>query len=222
MRKIIVAAGISLGMLVSSLSADHLKDSLTKMIHEKETMPGMVDLSGLDRPAAPQMQKSRPSNAVIATVNGHKIRKKTADDYLNERTKGKVADFDLLPQDQRKRLIKEIALPMLIADRAKKELSDQEKEAVYVNTWMRKQASKVSVSDEEVQALYDQLKQKAMERNATNNIVPPFDSIKSKMKAQMLEKKIMNGLMKDVKIEVAAPMAMPPMMIRKPTNNTTN
>jgi len=219
MRKIVVVAGISLGMLVSSLSADHLKDSLSKMIHEKETMPGMVDLNGLDRPTTPQMQKSRPSNAVIATVNGHNIRKKTADDYLNDRTKGKVADFDLLPKEQRIRLIKELALPILIADAAKKELSEQEKEAVYVSTWMRKQASKVSVSDEEVQVLYDQLKQKAIERNTTNNIIPPLESIKNKMKSQMLEKKIMEGLMKDVKIEVAAPTVMPPMMIHKPINN---
>jgi len=128
-----------------------------------------------------------------------------------------VADFDLLPKDQRKRLVKELALPMLMADKARKELSDQEKEAVYVSIWMRKQASRISVSDEEVQALYDQLKQRAQERNATNNIIPPFDSIKNKMKAQMLEKKIMKGLMKDVKIEVSAPTAMPPMMISKPT-----
>ena len=218
MRKIFLTAGI-VGILAGSLSADALKNSLSKMIHEKETMPGMVDLSGLDRSAAPQMKKSRSSNTVIAIVNGHKIRKKTADDYLNQRTKGKVADFDLLPKDQRKRLIKELALPMVMADKAGKELSKQEKEAVYVSTWMRKQAKKISVSDEEVQALYDQLKQQAMERNTTNNIVPPFESIKNKMKAQMIEKKIMSGLMKDVKIEVAAPTVMPPMMIRKPTNN---
>jgi len=63
MRKIVVAAGI-VGILASSLSADALKNSLSKMIHEKETMPGMVDLSELDRPAATQMKKTRPSNAV--------------------------------------------------------------------------------------------------------------------------------------------------------------
>jgi hypothetical protein len=220
MRKIVVAAGISLGIFASSLSADHLKDSLSKMIHEKETMPGMVDLSGLDRPAVSQMHKSRPSNTVIAIVNGHKIRKKTADNYLKKRTKGQVSDFDLLPKDQRKRLIKELALPMLIADKAKKELSSYEKEAAYVSAWMRKQASKVSVSDEEVQAFYDQLKQKAMAQNSGNKIIPPFESIKNKMKAQMLEKKIMSGLVKNAKIEVAPSTALPPMMIRKSVNNT--
>jgi len=220
MRKFIVAASISMGLLVSSLSADHLKDSLTKMIHEKEAMPGMVDLSGLDRPAVSKMHKSRPSNTVIAIVNGHNIRKKTADNYLKKRTNGQVPDFDLLPKDQRKKLIKELALPMLIADKAKKELSSYEKEAVYVSVWMRKQASKISVSDEEAQVLYNQLKQKAMAQNSGNKIIPPFKSIKNKMKDQILEKKIMSRLVKNAKIEVAPSVALPPMMIRKSVNNT--
>jgi len=215
MRKIAVAAGISLGMLVSPLYADHLKDRLSSMVHEKDTTPGMVDLSLLDQPMSRPV-KSRPANAVIATVNGHNIRKKKADAYIKSRTQGKITDYDTLPREQQLRLVKELSLPILIASKAKKELSEKEKEGVYVAAWMRKQAAKVTVTDAEVQAMYDQLKQKAMERNATNNIIPPFDSIKNKMKSQMVEKKIMDGLMKDVKIEVAPETALPPMMIRKP------
>lgn len=215
MRKIAVAAGISLGVFVSSLSADTLKNHLSHMVHEKDTTPGMVDLSRLDMPMAGPV-KSRSSRAVIATVNGHKIRKKEADAYIRSRTKGKITDFDALPKDQQLRLVKELSLPLLMASHAKKELSEQEKEGAYVSAWMGKQAAKITVSDTEVQALYDQLKQKAMERNATNNtIIPPFKSVKNKMKSQILEKKIMEGLMKDVKIEVAAPTALPPMMIQK-------
>jgi len=214
MRKIAVAAGMSLGILVSSLSADTLKNHLSHMVHEKDTTPGMVDLSRLDMPAGGPI-KSRPANTVIATVNGHKIRKKEADAYIKSRTKGKITDFDILPKEQQLRLVKELSLPILMASQAKKELSEREKEGAYVSAWMRKQAAKVTVTDAEVQAKYDQLKQQAMERNATNNIIPPFDSIKNKMKSQMTEKKIMDGLMKDVKIEVAAPTALPPMMIRK-------
>lgn len=215
MRKTVMAAGISLGILASPLSADHLKDCLADMVHEKDMTPGMVDLSRIDQPQIGAV-KSRPSNAIIATVNGHKIRKKLADDYLKSRTKGKVTDFDTLPKEQRLRLVKELSLPLLMADQAKKELSEQEKEAIFVSAWMRKEAANVTVTDAEVQVLYDQLKQQAMERNATNRIIPPFESIKNKMKSQMVEKKIMEGLMKDAKIEVAAPTAMPPMMIRKP------
>ncbi|WP_297525816.1 hypothetical protein [Sulfurovum sp.] len=216
MRRIVAAAGISMGILVSSLPADHLKNCLADMMHKKDTMPGMVDLSRLDSPGASQMKKSRPSNTVIAIVNGHKIRKKQADAYLKSRTKGKVADFDLLPPKQQKRLVKELSLPLLIADAAKKELSSQEQDAAYVNMWLRKKASSVSVSNTELHTLYDQLKQKAAERNPSKNIIPPFDSIKNKMKSQMIEKKIMDDLMKNAEIEVSVPMAMPPMMIRKP------
>jgi len=215
MRKIAVAASISLGILAGPLSADALKNSLSRMVHERDTTPGMVDLSRLDQPMAGPI-KARPANAVIATVNGHKIRKKQADDYLKSRTKGKITNFDTLPKEQRIRLVKELALPILIASKAKKELSEQEKEAVFVSAWMHKQASKVTVTDAEVQAFYDQLKKKTMERNSGNNIIPPFDSIKNKMKSQMIEKKIMDKLMQNVKIEVNSPMAMPPMMIRKP------
>jgi len=215
MRKIAVAVSITLGILASPLSADALKNSLSRMVHKKDTTPAMVDLSRLDQPMAEPV-KSRPAHAVIATVNGHKIRKKQADDYLKSRTKGKITNFDTLPKEQRIRLIKELSLPVLIASKAKKELSEQEKEAVFVSAWMHKQASKVTVTDAEVEAFYDQLKQKMMAHNTGNNIIPPFDSIKNKMKSQMIEKKIMDKLMQNVKIEVNTPMAMPPMMIHKP------
>ena len=218
MRKVAVVAGISLTMLASLLSADALKSSLSRMVHEKDTTPGMVDLSRIGQSQAGAV-KSRPSNAIIATVNGHNIRKKEADKYIASRTNGKITDYDILPKEQKIRLVKELSLPILMASQAKKELSPQEKEVVYVGAWMRKEAAKVTVTDAEVQALYNQLKQKAMERNATNNIIPPFDSVKNKMKSQIIEKKIMDGLMKDVKIEVAAPTALPPMMIQKPAVN---
>ena len=215
MRKVAVAAGISLGLLVSSLSADHLKDHLSTMVHEKDTTPGMVDLSLLDQPMT-RLVKSRPANTVIATVNGHNIRKKQADAYIKSRTQGKITDFDTLPKEQQLRLVKELSLSILMASKVKKELSEKEKEGVYVAAWMRKQAAKVTVTDVEVQALYDQMKQKAMERNTNNDLIPPFDSVKNKMKRQLVEKKIMDGLMKDVKVEVTPETALPPMMIRKP------
>ncbi len=219
MRKIVAAASITMGLFVSTLPADHLKDCLADMVHKKDTMPGMVDLSSLDRPA-PQLNKSRPSNAVIAIVNGTKIRKKEADAYLKKVTKGKVSDFDLLPKAQRLRLVKDLALPIVMADAAKKDLSQKEKEGALVGMWMRKQASKVSVPDSEVKAFYDQLKQKAEQRNDPTKIIPPFDSIKHKMKSQMVEKKIMDGLMKNVEIEVSGAPVLPPMYLQQPVSNT--
>jgi len=219
MRKSFAFASIAVGLCICTLSSeDHLKSSLSKMIHEKDVTPAMVDLSRLDMPQTMPL-KPRNSKTVIATVNGHNILKKEADEYLKSRTKGKVTDFDTLPKEQHKRLIAELSLPVLIAEKAKKELSEKEKEAVFVSMWMQKEAAKVTVTDAEVQAFYEQLKQKAIERNTTNSIIPPFDSIKNKMKSQMVEKKIMDKLMKDVKVEVAAPMIIPPMMLKQSANN---
>jgi len=213
MRKLVVAAGLSFGIFANTLMADALKNSLSQMIHEKETMPAMVDLNRLDQPVA-SVKKTRSSKSIVAIINGHKIRKKQADDYLKERTEGKVSDFDMLPKEQRKRLVQELALPMLISDAAKKELSTDEKEGIYVSMWMKKEADKVSVTDEELKAFYDQVKQRA-EARSSNSVIPPFESIKNKIKSQMIEKKIMDNLMKDVKIEIAAPTALPPMMIKQ-------
>ena len=93
MKKYMAAIAISVGLCGGVASADALKNSLTQMLHEKDRMPGMVDLSRLDQPKA-RPPVSRPPQTVIATVNGYKIRKKEADAYLKSRTNGKVADFD--------------------------------------------------------------------------------------------------------------------------------
>jgi hypothetical protein len=208
----IIGAGLLFGIFINTVEADALKNSLSNMIHEKETMPAMVDLNRLDKPVA-QVKKTRSPKSIIAIVNGHKIRKEEADNYLKERTEGKVTDVDQLPKEQRKRLIQELSLPMLIADAAKKELSSEEKEGIYVSMWIAKKAKKISVTDDELKAFYDQLKQRA-EAQGSNSVIPPFESIKHKIKSQLTEKKIMDGLMTDVKIEVAAPRALPPMRIK--------
>ena len=196
--------GLSLGLAVSAVSADDLKNSLTNMLN-KEEKPSMINLDNvnLDGKAKPvhQVKKTRSPKAVIATVNGHKIIKKEADAYLKQRTQGKVTDFDHLPPEQRPRLINELALPIAVADAAKKELSEEEKQAAYTRAWMQKEARKVTVSDEQAMEVYTQLKQQAEENNATQKI-PPFESIKERLKIQILEKTLVERLIKDVEIKV--------------------
>ncbi len=202
MKKIFTLLSLSLGLVVSSASADALKNSLTNMLNEKETS-SMVDLGNinLDAKAKPIQPKTRSAKAVIATVNGHKIIKKEADTYLKQRTQGKVTNFDHLPPNQRSRLIQELALPVIVSDAAKKELSEEEKQAVYTRAWMQKEARKIKITDEQVLEIYNQLKQQSQENNATGNI-PPFESIKDKLKIQMIEKTLVGKLMKDVDIKV--------------------
>lgn len=175
------------------------------MLNEKDTSPSMVNLSNLNingksKPVQQEM-KTRSSKAVVATVNGHKILKKEADAQLKKRTQGKMSNFDHLPEKQRLRLIQEMSLPILALDSAQKELSVEEKEAVYSRIWMQKEVSKIKITDEQVKEVYDQLKQRSEGNNATENI-PAFESIKDKMKLQMKEKQMVSNLMKDAEIKV--------------------
>lgn len=198
-RKIVVA-GLLFGLLGSYVWADALKSSLTNIMNTKEE-PSMVDLGNINLDAKPKVKKSRPGNTVVATVNGNNVTKKEADSYLSQRTQGKVTDFDSLPNDQRLRLINELSLPILALDAAKKGLSDKEKSTIYSQVWMQKEASSIKVTDDDALTLYKQLKKQAEDSNATQP-VPPFESIKNSLKAQIVEKTIVGKLMKDVKIKV--------------------
>ncbi len=205
MKKCLVVLSLSLGLFVSPVSADALKNSLTNMLNEKDTSPSMVNLSNLNingkaKPVQ-NVPKTRSSKAVVATINGHKILKKEADAHLKKRTQGKMSNFDHLPKKQRLRLIQEMALPVLALDSAQKELSVEEKEAVYSRLWMQKEVLKIKITDEQVKKIYDQLKQRSEENNDTANI-PAFESVKDKMKLQMKDKQMVGSLMKNVEIKV--------------------
>ncbi|TNF43911.1 MAG: hypothetical protein EP216_02955 [Epsilonproteobacteria bacterium] len=201
MKKFLMLLGLSYGLVFSSASADDLKNSLTNMLNTQETS-GMVDLGNINLNAKPKPKnKKRSEKTVLATVNGHKILKKDADAYLNQRTQGKVTDYDRIPPEQRTRLIQELALALVILDAAKKELSEDEKQAVYTRTWMQKEALKIKISDAQALQVYNQLKKQSEENNATNS-VPPFESIKDKLKLQMIEKTLIGRLIKNAEITV--------------------
>lgn len=199
MKKIVTLLGVSSALLFNPVYADQLKNSLTNMLNKPDTS-GMVDLSSINLNGKAKPKK-RSNKAVVATVNGHKIIKQDADAYLKQRTQGKVTDFDSLPPEQRPRLIQELALPLLAADAAKKELSNEEKQAVYTRTWTQKEAMKIQISDDDVIEVYNQLKKQSQENNATQEM-PPFDSVKDRLKLQMIEKSLIERLMKKVEIKV--------------------
>ncbi len=205
MKKFFILLGVTFGLLQSSVSADALKNNLTNMLNDKQESPSMVNLDGISlngKPkSTPQSIKTRPASAVIATVNGHNIIKKEADAYLKQRTKGKVTNFDQLPPEQRSRLIQELSLPLLALDAAQKELSKEEKQLVYTRTWMRKEALKMNITDAQALEVYNGLTHQAKENNSTTAI-PPFDTIKERLKIQMLEKALVTKLMKDAVIKV--------------------
>jgi len=205
MKKFIVLSSVSIGLLTGVASADALKNSLTNIMNTNDSTQ-MVDLSNLNLDAKPKrvkkVRKNRPDNAVIGTINKHKIIKKDANAYLSQRTRGKVTNYDTLPPKQKKMLLREMGLPYLAYDAAKKELTPLEKETILNRTWMQKEARNIEIKDDEVRVIYDQLKQRSIDTNSTKPI-PEFDAIKDRLRMQMIEKKMMSKLMKDVQITVA-------------------
>lgn len=205
MKKNFIFLGLSVLILSTYASADGLKNSLTNMMSADEPV-SMVDLGNINLNAKPKVQplkkKKRGKSATVAWVNKHKILKKEADVYLSKRTKGKLKDMDSLPLKQQNRLIHEMALPYLAMDAAKKELSSIEKETILTRAWIQKEAQKVKISEDEVQTVYRQMKQKSLDQNSTEPI-PTFETVKVQLRSQMIEKKIISNVMKDVKIKIS-------------------
>ena len=200
MKKVIMAMALGAGLLVQGASADALKNVLSKKLHSQDTMPGMVNLDALD--AQPVKPKSRSKKAVVATVNGKKIIKKEADAYLSKRTKGQVTDFDLLPNKQRLALIKELSMPILLAEGAQKGLSQEEKDAVLSRVWMSKAAAEANVTDAQIEAAYEKIKAQAKAQSALQQI-PPLNAIKDRIKMQIVEQQVVGNLMKGAQVRVA-------------------
>lgn len=205
MKKLFVLIGITTMVLNTTLSADALKNSLTNIMNTDDST-NLVNLSNINLNAKPKPVKkvhiNRDDSAVIATVNGHPVIKKDADGYLRQRTKGKVSNFDKISSQQQKMLLQELSLPILALEAARNELTDLEKQTIFTRAWMQKEASVINIKDEDIQSVYDTLKQQSIDTNDTRTI-PPFEQIKENLRVQMIEKSIMTGLMKDVKIEVA-------------------
>jgi len=216
MKNNMVYVAMMFSLILSSLSADALKNSLTNMLHEQDSLP-MVNLGQINLDAKPKptrkIKKIRSGETVIATINDYKLIKKNADTYLSKRTNGKVNNFDLLSLEQKKRLVQEMAIPILSISAANKELSEDEKLAIYTRVWMQKEASKIKISEDDVKGVYNILKIQAekrmkeqniaIENNTTINEFPPFEAIALKIKGQMIEKQLVDNVVKDLNVTLA-------------------
>jgi len=145
--------------------------------------------------------KSRSSKAVVAIVNGQNIYKKAADSFLKQVTGGKVKDFDRLDKKQRLVLIKDLARPILFQQASENNISREEKEAIFKQMWLEKERASIEVSNEDMLALYDAKKIKALRTNPQAQI-PAYISLGTSLKNEVIEQKMMQNLMKDVNITV--------------------
>jgi len=264
MKNMILAMGLSLLVIQTPLAADALKNSLTNILNDKNSV-GMVNLDNLsingkpkptthfkkrspntiistvkgykirkkeadaflnkvtkgkvkDYDRLPKKQrkivikelvkihtlknkKSRPSTAVIATVNGVNIIKKEADNFLKRMTSGKVKDFDKLDKKQRKLLIRDLARPIVLKSEVDMNLTTEERDGILRQVWLEKQKSSIKVTNDEMLALYEEKKSQSLAVNP-NAVIPAYLTIGKQLKSEVIEKKITQKLMKDVKIEI--------------------
>ncbi len=195
MKKIVALAS---AMLIANFaSADVLKDSLQPT--KGDTTPS-VNLDNLNVGAPMRMvpPPSRSEMAVIGSVNGKDIIKKSADDFLKMATKGKVTDFDRLPKKQQFDVLKNIASSVVIEDQAQKEIPEEVQKKIIAQYWMQQKMQGITVTSEEAQAFYGQNKQ--LFKGKDGNTLPYDQKIEQYIMMSLKQQKFSAELMKDTKI----------------------
>ena len=199
MKKILLTACVTLGLASLSANADALKNSLMPTTSNAEKP--MVNLDNLNVGARPgpvaTPKKSRPGTAVIGTVDGHKIYKKRADEFLKMATKGKIADFDRLPPKQRAEIVNNLAASTLIEERAKKEVTKDEKEKLAAQYWVSKKMKKVTVTDDEAKKFYEANK-KAFKSKDGKQL--SFEKVEKYVQMSVRQQKFTQEIMKKAKV----------------------
>ena len=98
-------------------------------------------------------------------------------------------------------LIQDLARPIILREAVESNVTEVEKEAIFKQMWLEKQRATIEVSNDEMLALYEAKKEKALAANPQAKI-PPYISLGDNLKNEILEQKLMANLMKDVNITV--------------------
>jgi hypothetical protein len=136
----------------------------------------------------------------VGKVNGMSITKTEANEALKLLTSGKKR-WSMLSKDEKKELITMMAPAKVIAAKAKKGLTQKEKESALANFWLQKETSKVSVSDEEAKQKYEEMKILFKKREMKKPL-PAFETMKSTLKTQIAKERVVSKLMKKSKIQL--------------------
>jgi hypothetical protein len=208
-KKSSVAVSLIAILSLSALQADGLKNSLLKVLKQKDDTH-LVDLSGLDInakpiPKQPMALNSRPANTIVAIVEGKSIKKSTLDKFLAKVSNGKVKDFDMLQPKQRKMLVQQYYLPKYIASQAIAQIPKEKRYEIYKAIWMRKKASSIKISEEQIKQLYEQMSSQA---NATHQMLPPYQNIQDRIKMQLIDDEMTKYILKDANITLSEPNPM--------------
>jgi len=167
---------------------------------------------------------------VIATVNGYPITKKEADAFVKRATRG-MATYDVLKSKDKQKVIKAIATDKLIVEKAKREvpksiqkeliteyyirthikelqkkaqrsLTKKQKGMAIADAWVKKNSMKMRVSDSEIRAFYE--RNKRLFKNRKTGKIVPYDRVKPIIKMQLQQKKFVEKLMKNAKINMGS------------------
>jgi parvulin-like peptidyl-prolyl isomerase len=144
---------------------------------------------------------------VVATVNGMPVTKADITNMLQMIDQnGQKTDWSKLDKAKKEELVRMLAPSKLMAKRAEKELSTQEKEAVLAGYWMQKKLQEMKVTDKEIKEAYDKIKA-SFEKQAQGDKkqmqqFPPLEMLKPQIEMKIKQDKLIGSIMKDVKIEL--------------------
>ena len=193
------------GKAVHKSEADKYIRKVTKgKIKDLDMLPKkqrLLVLSDLQKMYAMKHFKSRPATAVIATVDGKPIHKKEANALLKKVTAGKIKDFDMLDKKQQAMLVEDLAKPIVLHEAIANDISPEERDEIFKQMWLEKERATISVTSEEMLALYENKKAQILARNPQAQI-PPYISLGEQLKSEIIKQKIMSNITKEMKISI--------------------
>jgi len=143
---------------------------------------------------------------VVATVNGQPITKSDIQQVLQMVDPTGKLEWDKLDKAKKEEYVRMLAPSKLMAERAQKELTPQEKEGVLAGYWMQKKMEEMKVDEKELKEAYDKIKASYVaqqtDKKTAESQFPPFEMLKPQLEAKLKQDKLIESLMKDAKIEV--------------------
>jgi predicted nucleic acid-binding OB-fold protein len=89
----------------------------------------------------------------------------------------------------------------LVAAKARKSLTKEEKEVAFTSFWMQKKMASVKISDNDAKLIYKKMV-KASSSSKNKQKIPSFESVKNNIKMQLAQEKVVAKLMKNAKIKI--------------------
>jgi hypothetical protein len=137
-----------------------------------------------------------------ATVNGVEISVEEANNALKLLSKGtQTKTWKTLSETEKKQLIQMMAPGKLVAQAAKKELTQKEKEAAMASFWMQKKMMETGVSESELTTAYQNL-EASLKQSKSKQKLPPFAQLRNNLQMKIAQEKVVSGLMKTAKIKL--------------------